>query len=56
MNTNENMTLDDAIAIDVVDGSAGSPSEGGADQTQADLPKESKVEIYLGAHLLQIVT
>ena len=44
MNTNANMTLDDAIAIDVVDGSAGSPSEGGADQTQADLPKESKVE------------
>ena len=44
MNTNANMAIDDAIAIDVADGSAGSPSEGGADQAQADVPKESKVE------------
>ncbi len=42
MNTNANMTIDDAIAIDVADGSAGSPSKG--DAAQADLPEETKVE------------
>ena len=38
------MAIVDAIAIDVADGSADSPSKGGADQAQADVPKESKVE------------